>query len=111
MVDFCDIISHSLFGLCPRGYGLNSFRIAECMQYETIPVYISDEFINCFDANFQEYGIIIEAKDADKIEQILKNYSDLEIIDKQLKIRDIYKKYYTYDGAFNNIKKILNSEL
>ena len=107
--DFCDIISHSLFGLCPRGYGLNSFRIAECMQYETIPVYISDEFIGCFDANFEDYGIVIEEKDANKIEEILKSYTDLQIVDKQLKIKEIYKEYYTYEGAFNKIKKILNA--
>jgi hypothetical protein len=106
---FCDIISHSLFGLCPRGYGLNSFRIAECMQYETIPVYISDEFINCFDANFEDYGIIIEEKDSNKIEEILKSYTDLQIIDKQLKIKEIYNEYYTYEGAFNKIKNILNA--
>lgn len=107
--DFCDIISHSLFGLCPRGYGLNSFRIAECMQYETIPVYISDHFIECFDANFDEYGIRIHESDAHLIEHILKGYSDIEIIEKQLKIREIYQKYYTYEGALNNIKKSLNA--
>jgi capsule polysaccharide export protein KpsE/RkpR len=61
-----------------------------------------------FHANFEEYGIIIEEKDANKIEEILKSYTDLQIIDKQLKIKEIYKKYYTYEGAFNNIKKNLN---
>ena len=104
---FCDIISESLFGLCPRGYGLNSFRIAECMQYLTIPVYISDEFVNPFDLDFREFGIIIEERDADRIEQILGSISYLEIVDKQERIGEIYKEYYTYEGALNNIIKIL----
>lgn len=107
---FCDIISKSIFGLCPRGYGLNSFRIAECLQYETIPVYISDKFVNCFDADFEEYGVIIEEKDAHKIVEILKSITDVEIVEKQLKIKDIYNKYYTYQGALNNIIKKLNED-
>jgi hypothetical protein len=106
--DFCDIVSNSLFGLCPRGYGLNSFRIAECMQYETIPVYISDEFINCFDVDFEDYGILIPEKDAHNIEGILSSISDYDIVMKQLNIKDKYSKYYTYEGAFNCILNLLN---
>lgn len=107
---FCDVISHSIFGLCPRGYGLNSFRIAECLQYETIPVYISDEFVNCFDANFEDYGVIIEAKDAHRIVPILNSVSDIEIVEKQLKIKEIYNKYYTYQGALLNILNKLDED-
>lgn len=106
--EFCDIVSQSLFGLCPRGYGLNSFRITECMQYETIPVYISDDFIKPFDANFDEFAILIEEKDAHRITEILSQVSELEIVMKQIKIREIYKKYYTYEGAFQNIIRLLN---
>jgi hypothetical protein len=107
---FCDVISHSIFGLCPRGYGLNSFRIAECLQYETIPVYISDEFVNCFNANFEDYGVIIEAKDAHRIVPILNSVSDIEIVEKQLKIKEIYNKYYTYQGALLNILNKLDED-
>jgi hypothetical protein len=77
------------------------------MQYLTIPVYISDEFVNPFDLDFSEFGIIIEERDAHKIEEILRSISNLEIIDKQEKIGEIYKEYYTYEGALNNIIKIL----
>jgi len=108
--EFCDVVSQSLFGLCPRGYGLNSFRINECMQYETIPVYISDEFIKAFDADFEEYGIIIKQEDAHRIVEILSQVSELEIVMKQIKIREIYKKYYTYEGALQNIIRLLNED-
>lgn len=57
--EFCSILARSTFGLCPRGYGLNSFRIAECMQYNTIPVYISDEFVEPFYIDFNEIGVKI----------------------------------------------------
>jgi len=108
--DFCNILASSLFGLCPRGYGLNSFRIAECMQYGTIPVYISDEFIGVFDANFEHFGVLVKEKDAHRITEIL--YSiPLEIVyEKQKKIKEYYDKYYTYAGAFNQIITHLQNE-
>jgi hypothetical protein len=108
--EFCHIVAASLFGLCPRGYGLNSFRIAECMQYGTIPVYISDEFIGVFDADFEQYGVLIKSEDAHRIPEIL--YSiPLEIVyEKQKKISEYYQKYYTYQGALNQISKYLHNE-
>jgi hypothetical protein len=104
---YCEIMSRSIFGLCPRGYGFNSFRTSECMQYETIPVYISDEFINVFDADFEDYGIKINQKDADKIEKILNNITEDQIEKKRKKIKEYYNKYYTYEGVIKNIEKKL----
>jgi hypothetical protein len=106
---YCEILDRSVFGLCPRGYGLNSFRTSECMQYETIPVYISDEFIGVFDDNFEEYGIKIKAKDANKIEKILNDISQEEIENKRKKIKEYYNKYYVYEGLINQInEKLIN---
>jgi hypothetical protein len=107
--DFCNVIARSIFGLCPRGYGFNSFRIMENMQYGTIPVYISDEFIIPFDLDFSEYGILIPECDADNIEKILKSYTPLQIIDMQDKCKQVYQEYYTYAGALNKIMKYLES--
>lgn len=109
-LEFCKILAGSLFGLAPRGYGLNSFRLSECMQYKTIPVYISDEFINVFDANFEDYGVLIHEKDAHRIEQILYAIPHIEILKKQNNIEKYYQEYYTYEGALNKIKKYLKDE-
>jgi hypothetical protein len=45
MEDYCRILARSVFALAPRGYGRNSFRCQEAVDYGAIPVYISDEFI------------------------------------------------------------------
>ena len=68
---YCEIISKSLFTLCYRGYGCNSFRIAESMQYGSIPVYISDEFILPHGLNFNEFGVLIKEEDVDRTDEIL----------------------------------------
>lgn len=38
-------MASSYFALCPRGYGLTSFRLYEAIQMGTVPVYISDQHI------------------------------------------------------------------
>jgi len=110
VVDFCKVLASSVFGLCPRGYGLNSFRICECMQYGTVPVYISDNFVNCFDIDFSEYGVLVPESESHDIVRILKSYTPLQIVDMQDKISEVYKEYYTYEGALNKIIKYLESE-
>lgn len=42
MQAYCNILSRSKYVLCPRGYGITSFRICEAIQYGAIPIYISD---------------------------------------------------------------------
>ena len=107
---YCRIIHESVFTLCYRGYGRNSFRIAEALQYGSVPVYISDEFINCFDANFEDYGIIITHEDQHRISEILESVPIEDVIKKQSKLKEVYQTYYTFEGVFNQIKKILEKE-
>lgn len=44
--EYCNLMARSVFSLCPRGYGKSSFRLQESLQQHSIPIYISDEFIN-----------------------------------------------------------------
>lgn len=40
---YCNILARSKYVLCPRGYGITSFRICEAIQYGAIPIYISNQ--------------------------------------------------------------------
>ncbi len=44
MQQYCNILARSKYVLCPRGYGITSFRICEAIQYGAIPIYISDVY-------------------------------------------------------------------
>lgn len=107
---YCRIMHESMFTLCYRGYGSNSFRIAEAMQYGSIPVYISDEFIIPFDIDFEDFGVIINSENIDRIDEILSAIDPGEIVRKQEKMKEAYEKYYTYRGCFNEIVKELETE-
>lgn len=99
-----------MFCLCPRGYGANSFRIGESIQYGAIPVYISDEFILPFNINFEDFGVLIKAEDAAKTHEILHSIPYETIYEKQKRLPEIYQRYYTYNGCMNEIIKCLESE-
>jgi hypothetical protein len=107
---FSDIMSRSIFSLCPRGYGATSFRICEALQHESIPVYISDKpWIPFKDKiDFKHYGVIIDPKDIENLDAILRSISNEEIKEKISLGKKIYKEYYSYDGCVSKIIEIVN---
>lgn len=104
------ILTQSTFTLCPRGFGPTSFRIQEALQYGSIPVYISDEFVIPHNIPFDEYGVLIEAKDAHRVHEILSAIPAEEIRRKQQAIPNIYQKYFTYQGNQKAIQKAVSNE-
>lgn len=106
MDKYCKAISESLFTLCPRGYGKTSFRIQEAIQYGSIPVYISDEFV--LPEKFNQYGICLS--DVNKIDEYLSEYSFKEIMFAINLLPKIYQDYFTYDAVKNYIHKCLKNE-
>lgn len=96
---FCNVLSRSIFSLCPRGYGKTSFRICEALEQGSIPVYISDEFIFPEGIeSFKEYGVVIHRDELETIDLILKSYTAEEIKYMQEAGRQVYKELYTFEG-------------
>jgi hypothetical protein len=104
---FINLASNSKFCLCPRGYGLNSFRLYEAMQLGCIPVIITDKFYLPWsdELDWKEFSVLIHSDQISNIENILLSYSDDQIKDMKNKIKTIYGEYFTLDGMYNNILK------
>lgn len=100
---YCLNLKRSVFTLCPRGYGLTSFRLAEAIQFGSIPVYISDKLMIPHNREF-DYGVLIEPKDIPNIDKILRGLSKEEIEYKQSLLPTIYE-LFTYEGCKNQILK------
>jgi hypothetical protein len=96
---FCDALSRSIFTLCPRGFGLTSFRICEALEQGSIPVYISDEFIIPGHKDFNEYGVLIHTDQINEIDDILKSISPDQIVSKQEAGKRIYEEMFTFEGC------------
>lgn len=107
---YCELISQSLFTLCYRGYGANSFRVAESVQYGSIPVYISDEFIMPSWMDFEDFGVLIKAEYAHRIDEILQDIPIETIIQKQDKLSETYENFFTYEANLRHIVSHLEKE-
>ena len=102
---FCSILASSKFTLCPRGYGVSSFRIMEAMQYGSIPVIITDSLVWPHDINPASYAIIIPESNVHKIHEILSSVSEVEIKAKADSLKYWYNQIFTYEA---NKKYILS---
>jgi hypothetical protein len=107
--NYSEVIAQSTFTLAPRGYGPTSFRVMESLQYQSVPVYISDCFVEAFNVPFEEYGVKIEAKDAHRVEEILGAIPHYLIEQKRKRGMEVFKEYYTYEGCKRNILKHLRN--
>ena len=102
---FINLTTNSIFCLCPRGYGLNSFRLYEAMQLGSIPVIITNNFYLPWqdELDWREFAVLIPEESLSNIESILESYSMDRIENMRKKIKEIYPKYFTLDGMYNNI--------
>lgn len=109
MNDYCAAIAGSMFTLCPRGYGATSFRIAEAMQYGSIPVYITDDFINphSSDISLDDYCVLLKMEDIQHLEEAIR---DADIAKLQQNIPYIYHNYFSYEANKQLIFKDLCDE-
>lgn len=105
--DYCRILHESIFSLCPRGFGANSFRIQESVQYHAMPIYLSDEFIVRKDCLFNEFGLLVH--ESEKLVDAIANIGG-QVIGKQLNVRSAFDKYFSYESVYKYIISELGIE-
>jgi len=109
---FKDVMERSVFSLCPRGYGATSFRICEALQHGSIPVYVYDTDWSPwpYEFEFSEIGIKIHESEIVDLVKIVKSKTEDEIHKYVRRGEEIYKKYFTYEGAAKQIIEWVNGE-
>ena len=70
--EFVSISSRSHFVLCPRGEGVNSYRLYEAMQMGIAPVIISDDWVPMKGPKWDDFSIRIPEKNVSQIPYILR---------------------------------------
>jgi hypothetical protein len=106
--NFIDITSRSEFALCPRGYGLQSFRFYEALQLGAIPIYVHDDVVwkpYKDELDWDEFSISIHINDIGSIKDIISSIS----LDKKNEMRRKGLKAYNEVFALKCLpNKILN---
>lgn len=106
---FIDITKRSHFALCPRGYGLQSFRIYEVLQLGSIPVIVYDKDWFPFNdvLDWKTFSVLIHQNELHLLKEKLSSISDQQINEMLATGKQIYEKYFTLDGTCQQILKIL----
>ena len=104
---FVNVTANSKFALCPRGYGLNSFRLYEAMQLQTIPVIITnDRYLPWEDElNWDEFSVFIDEDQIPYIPEVLAGFSDEQVETMRTRLKEVYEEYFSLDGVYTNIIK------
>jgi len=100
--EFKDIMSRSVFSLAPRGFGPTSFRLYECMWYDSIPVYIYDDAWLPFkdDIDWGSFCVLVNINNIDNLDKIL---HEIDVESKLLNLRKVRDEYFSYEGVINKI--------
>ena len=68
------VVASSKFSLCPRGHGPTSFRLAESISLDSVPVVVwKDELLLPYpDLDWSTFAVVVEASDIPKLPGILR---------------------------------------
>ena len=100
--EFIDTAKRSVFTLCPRGYGKTSYRLYEAIALGSIPVYIWDdvEWLPYKDElSWDEFSVSMNIKDIERLPEIIEGHTPEMIKQKQNKLKELYKEYFTMPGV------------
>lgn len=96
---YAEILANSQYTLCPRGYGITSFRLIEALQYGSVPVYISDEFAYPYDHALSDYCIQITPAELPRLPEILRSINNHQYEQLRHNGQTVYQKYFNYPAA------------
>ena len=102
---YYDYLERSIFFICINGYSPTTFKICECFQHGTIPVFLYDKRWIPFEdeIDFERACVLISENDIDKIDSILSNISEEKISDMREYGEYIYNNYYRYESLYNRV--------
>ncbi len=105
---FIETTKKSIFTICARGYGKQSFRFYETLQLGSIPIYIYDNepylpFSNEID--YDSFSILLDVKNIHNLKSILKSKSQFDIDSMIKNGKEVYMNFFTLE---NVCKKIIS---
>ena len=105
---FKKLTSRSMFTLCPRGYGPTSFRLYESINLQSIPVYISDEFILPFQnvLDWEKLAIILKEDEIHLLDKKINSILDSKKYNEMLDYgKECNSKFFNMEYTSNYILK------
>jgi hypothetical protein len=105
------ISRNSVFTLAPAGFGRWTYRFFQAIQWGSIPVLLSDDYIKPFEDSipYDQFCITLDEKNISEIDAILRSYTENEIKTLQTSLKE-NQCHFTYNAFFRNLCNKLNSQ-
>jgi hypothetical protein len=113
---FVDNIIESDYTLCVRGIGNNSIRFYETICCGRIPIFVNTDSVLPFEhlINWKSLCVWVDEKDIDNIAEVVANYhdriSEAEFMERQVRLRNIWKQFFSPEGFFNKMELFINNK-
>jgi len=108
---YCNYMERSKFFICANGKSPTTFKICECFQSGTIPVFIYDKKWIPFefdpDFEFEKACVMISEKEIDRVDEILKSFTEDQIKEMVEIGERIYNNYYNYNNLAKKVTEII----
>ena len=107
--EFRSAARRSRFGLCPRGYGLSSYRLYEMFDFGAVPVYIYDEpWLPYWDElDWREFSVLCHESQIEALPDRLAAISDDQWRNMRQRGRELHYQYFTREGICRQISRYL----
>jgi hypothetical protein len=104
---FKQVTQHSIFSLCPRGYGATSYRLYEAMQLGSIPVYLSDKHLLPWseEIDWSEFCVVVSPENIQNIPQMTLGITESKARKMQEKLTKIWENYFSIEATCRHITK------
>lgn len=106
-------LHNNLYGLCARGGGNFSFRLGELLMMGRIPILLDTDCLLPFRESipYETNCILITEDDIPHVREIVTDFherhSEEDLIRIQKENRSLWEKYFTPEGIFNHIIRML----
>ena len=105
---FLDHLQQSTFSLCPRGYGVSSFRLYETLEVGSIPIYIVEDDVDHWlpfsdKVDWDKLAVLLKESEIENIPRIVDSMTIEEIEERRSYINEIYPKFFTMEGCSSSI--------
>jgi hypothetical protein len=100
----------SKFVLAPRGYGRNSYRLAEVLMRGMLPVYVYNDIVwlPYYDSiNWSSIGIVVRWDQLNKTFGYMQTMPVSRVNEMRSRVRSLYPTHFSSRGTFDQIMKLL----
>jgi len=104
---FKNVAQHSIFSLCPRGYGSTSYRLYESMQLGSIPVYISDRQLLPWsdEIDWSEFCVLVGPQETESLYERLVGITGTQVRKMQESLSGVWERHFSVEASCRHIAK------